>query len=126
MPRGIGYGNKGDSVSKMVAALAGADQIAGLAAALGIEPDALMGSSETSIDPFMQGEAIRGPRNRIASRPFATGVPYIFTGGSPFPVSGRERAAEQAAGVTALLTNLADVFAQNQKKRRKKGGSASG
>lgn len=128
-----GGGGRGDDVTRLVAALAGADQMAGLTAALGLEPGALAGGggSETFVDPMAMQAAIRGPRQRLATGPRASGVPFIFTGGTPFPESGRERAASQVASLGALIANTADALAsrreqsqaQGRKKRRGGGGA---
>ena len=64
-------------------------------------------------------------------QPRATGVPYIFTGGSPFPQSPGQMQGEKIAATGALTTNVLDSIAGvlpaildawNKGKKKKQGG----
>jgi hypothetical protein len=84
-----------------------------------------LGEMVTHQDPM---DAVERFRNEgFPSR--ATGVPYIFTGGSPFPQSPGQQQGEKIVATGALATNVLDAVggvlpALIDAWRKKKGGKS--
>lgn len=65
------------------------------------------GELSTFTDPVKLAEKFRNEEYG----PYATGVPYIFTGGSPFPQTYGQQMGEKVATTGALINNVLPVVA---------------
>jgi len=91
----------------------------------GVEEPRQAGEMETYIDPV---EAVNQFKNEEYG-PKATGVPYIFTGGSPFPESDDQAKAQRLAAMNALFSNMQNSMAGNRNalmSRMRRGGQMGG
>jgi hypothetical protein len=70
-----------------------------------MEGERQAGELSAQLDPFQMVEQFREQEHR----PFATGVPYIFTGGSVFPQTPGQMDAERIAATGGLVSNTMDA-----------------
>ena len=96
---------------------------------LGVGGERQAGELKTQLDPFQMVEQFREKE----FGPGATGVPYIFTGGSVFPQTQGQMDAERIAATGALASNTMDAAGSilpaildilEARKKSKQGGTA--